>query len=103
MILGLLGLSKDGTFTTLVSDEVAKQFDDDDNVLSSTLVDVCDNANIDLIYKMDESILSYDNSLPNADGYDNYQNLKYNRYYSWFCVERQSLSSPDLYSFCCPS
>lgn len=76
MMLGLLDLSKNGDFTTLVNTEVAKQFDDDDNVLLSTLVDVCSNASIDLINEMDQSISSYDNSLPSTEhSYDNYQNL----------------------------
>ena len=76
MIIGLLELSVDSNFVSIVNYEVSKQFDDDDNVMLSTLVDVSNENNIDLIALMDQSVNSYENDLPNAEhSFDYYNSL----------------------------
>ncbi len=76
MIIGLLELSVDSNFVSIVNYEVSKQFDDDDNVMLSTLVDVSNENKIDLIALMDQSVNSYENDLPNAEhSFDYYNSL----------------------------
>lgn len=56
---GLLDLSQIGTFRDIVNEEIAKQFDGDDNVLLKTLSEKCQAKGIDLKAVMALSLNKY--------------------------------------------
>ena len=77
LMLGLLDLSHQDRFVQLVHREVGLQFDDDDNVLFKKLIKTCQQENMALADKMDQSVAKYQTEI-GAIGhdYDGYQSLK---------------------------
>lgn len=66
IVVGLLDLSHNNNFVSIVNNEVAAQFDGDDNVLFSTLDTEADLQGIDLAQEIDQSISSNESNLPNS-------------------------------------
>lgn len=76
LMLGLLDLSKDTDFVNIVNQEVALQFDDDDNVLFKKLDATCALQGMNLAEELGSSVGRHQNTITSiGHDYDRYTEL----------------------------